>query len=257
MTLEATRPFSPPAPRVPAEIGAAAIRIQVVDATDTQEATMRQVVTPRVEIDHDDRHVTLISQGLSLREERRTVGERAVMIEVAARYRRGEGAIKQSYRYLVFANAEEREGAGAIYAVRLPMGAWTPGDPDVCLAWLGRGGLQQGDFVLLPRKAVPAGAAEISPPPARSFWQSAAANMKRIWQDAVGEAEAEVDEWTRLIGRHDPRGMRLFKKEERLYLLAGSDTVVLHPEHAPLAVPAGAYEVAEDRATRYWRKAID
>jgi hypothetical protein len=66
-----------------------------------------------------------------------------------------------------------------------------------------------------------------------------------------------MDEWTRLIGRHDPKDARLFRKDGRLFLMATEDTVVEHPEHAPLSLPKGVYEVVEDRATSYWRKAID
>ncbi|MNU10401.1 hypothetical protein D3C72_2575250 [compost metagenome] len=49
----------------------------------------------------------------------------------------------------------------------------------------------------------------------------------------------------------------VYRKESRLYLVAPHDTEVEHPEHATLVVPAGTYEVVEDRASSYWRKAID
>jgi hypothetical protein len=231
--------------------------IQVVNALHLQEATLRKVVTPEVVVDQLTKKVTLTSRGLSLTEEKRVMGDRAAIIEVAARYRRGEGAIKQSYRYLVFENHEERDGEGAVYAVRLPMGSWTPTDPDICLEWLGRGGFQQGDFVLLPRKVVPVDAVEVEKPAHRSFWAMAAENFRRILTETVGECQAEMDEWTRLIGRHDPKDARLFNKDGRMFLVAEKATVVEHPEHAPLSLPAGVYEVVEDRATSYWRKAID
>ena len=164
MTLEAMRPIAAPAIEAPTRNRARAIAIEVVNATHLQEATIRKVVTPHLEIDHDAKRVRFVSQGLSLTEEKRTEGETAVIIELAARYRRGEGAIRQCYRYLVFENAAERDGLGNVYAVRLPMGAWAPTDPDICLEWLGRGGFQQGDFVLLPRTALPADAAEVPRP---------------------------------------------------------------------------------------------
>lgn len=254
MTLEAMRPITPVAER-PVET-AADLTIRVVNGVNLQEATMRQVITPKVEVDHDARHVRLISQGLGLTEEKRTVGDRAVLIEVAARYRRGEGAIKQCYRYLVFLNPDERDGRGNLYAVRLPMGAWAPADPDICYEWLGRGGFQQGDFVLLPRKAIPSGSEEVPRPKARSRWEMAAESFRRILNETMGE-DTPLDEWTRLIGRHDPKEARLFKKEARVFLVVERDTQVLHPEHAPMSLPAGNYEVVEDRSTSYWRKAID
>lgn len=257
MTLEAMRPVTPAAPATDRpQTRPADLTIRVVNGVNLQEATMRQVITPLVEYDHDNRVVQLISQGLGLTEEKRTVGERAVLIEVAARYRRGEGAIKQCYRYLVFLNPDEREGKGNLYAVRLPMGAWAPSDPDICYEWLGRGGFQQGDFVLLPRKGMPSGCEEVARPKARSMWEMAAESFRRILNETMGE-ETQMDEWTRLIGRHDPKDARLFKKENRLFLLVEKDTVVNHPEHAPMALPAGNYEVVEDRSTSYWRKAID
>lgn len=255
MTLEALRPISPPAPEVTRE-SPASIRIEVVNALNMQEATLRKVITPLVEIDQDTRTVRVTSQGLGLTEERRVEGQRALMLEVAARYRRGTGGIKQSYRYLIFANPEERGGLGNVYAVRLPMGTWTPEDPDTCLEWLGRGGYQQGDFVLLPRKRLPSGSEEIPRPKARSFWQAAADSMKRLMAETLGEAPT-MDEWTRLIGRHDPKKTHLYRKDGRIFLHAPADTVVEHPEHATLTLPAGIYEVVEDRATSYWRKAID
>ncbi|HEY9721130.1 MAG TPA: hypothetical protein V6D47_03905 [Oscillatoriaceae cyanobacterium] len=256
MTLEALRPpLSPTTPEIARE-RTTTIRIEVVNALNMQEATLRRVITPMVEIDQESRVVRVTSQGLGLTEERRVEGERATLLEVAARYRRGTGGIKQSYRYLIFLNAEERGGKGTVYAVRLPMGTWTPDEPDTCLDWLGRGGFQQGDFVLLPRKRLPVDAEEIPRPQARSFWQSAAESMRRLMQETLGEAPT-MDEWTRLIGRHDPKDTLLYRKDGRLFLHAPADTEVLHPEHATLALPAGIYEVVEDRATSYWRKAID
>ena len=259
MTLEAMRPLTPPQPRTaPARPRLTDFRLEVVNKVDLQEATIRKVVTPRVELDQEARVVRLVSQGLSLTEERRLVGDRAVMIEVAARYRRGEGAIKQAYRYLVFLNPEERDGEGNLYAVRLPMGAWSPSDPDVAHEWLGRGGHQQGDFVLLPRKALPEGATMVERPQARSFWQTAAESFRRILQETMcTEDEPVMDEWTRLIGRHNPKEGTLYKLDQRVFLVVEQDTVVEHPEHAPMALPGGIYEVVEDRATSYWRKAID
>lgn len=257
MTLEAMRPLTPPVGRVQATPELVNFNVQVVNAINLQEATLRKVVTPQVDVDQATKAVRITSQGLSLTEEKRVFGERAMTIEVAARYRRGEGAIRQSYRYLVFENAEEREGEGNLYAIRLPMGSWTPSDPDICLEWLGRGGHQQGDFVLLPRKGLPPEAEEIQKPQSRSFWAMAAENFRKLLTETVGECQAEMDEWTRLIGRHDPKDARLYRKETRLFLVADADTVVQHPEHAPLALPQGVYEVVEDRATSYWRKAID
>lgn len=253
MTLEAMRPLA--APVVPAQ--GLRFTIQVVNAINLQEATLRKVVTPEVTVDQETKTVVITSKGLSLTEEKRVLGERAALIEVAARYRRGEGAIRQQYRYLVFENAAERDGLGNVYAIRLPMGSWTPNDPDICLEWLGRGGFQQGDFVLLPRKVVPVDAEEIERPKNRSFWEMAADNFRRLLQETVGECQPEMDEWTRLIGRHDPKDARLFRKDGRLFLLVEADTQVEHPEHATLSLPKGVYEVVEDRATSYWRKAID
>lgn len=257
MTLEAMRPFATPPVEAPARPGVRAIAIEVVNATNLQEATIRRVVTPQIEIDHDEKRVRFVSQGLSLTEEKRTEGEAAVIIELAARYRRGEGAIRQCYRFLVFENAAERDGLGNVYAVRLPMGAWAPTDPDICLEWLGRGGHQQGDFVLLPRTGLPAEATEVPRPRKRKFWEMAADHFRRVLAETVGDGDHNLDEWTRLIGRHDPQDAQLFRKDNRLFVVALSDTVVLHPEHAPMALPAGHYEVVEDRATSYWRKAID
>ncbi|MFN3429470.1 MAG: hypothetical protein ACK46X_05925 [Candidatus Sericytochromatia bacterium] len=257
MTLEAMRPLPPvaPAPAVPAR--QLDFKIQVVNAINLQEATLRKVVTPELVVDQDTKTIQIVSRGLSLTEEKRQFGDRAAMIEVAARYRRGEGAIRQSYRYLVFENPEERDGLGNLYAIRLPMGSWTPNDPDICLEWLGRGGFQQGDFVLLPRKVLPVGSMEVEQPQTRGFWQMAAENFRKLLTETVGECQPEMDEWTRLIGRHDPKDARLYRKDDRLFLVAEADTVVEHPEHAPLALPQGVYEVVEDRATSYWRKAID
>jgi hypothetical protein len=253
MTLEAMRSLSlPTAPATGRQF-----TIQVVNAINLQEATLRKVVVPKLEVDQETKTVRIVSQGLSLTEERRAVGDRAAMIEVAARYRRGEGAIRQQYRYLVFENADERDGEGTLYAIRLPMGSWTPNDPDICLEWLGRGGHQQGDFVLLPRKVVPVDAEEVERPKNRSFWELAADNFRRLIHETIGECQPEMDEWTRLIGRHDPKDARLFRKDGRLFLLVEADTVVEHPEHATLSLPKGVYEVVEDRATSYWRKAID
>lgn len=227
------------------------VTITVVNHPHFEEATLRKVVQPRIEIDQEQRHVSLVSQGLSLTEEKRTEGQTAILIEVAARYRRGEGAIKQVYRYLVFTEN------GTIYCQRLPMGSWAPSDPDVCLEWLGRGGLQQGDFVLLPRKRIPADAVEVPRPEKPSFWKRAVEGVKSLIGESLLEEELQTSEWHRLIGRHNPVDCRVYKHGQRLYLVAPHATVVEHPEHATLKIPAGSYEIVEDRATSYWRKAID
>lgn len=236
-----------PAPATLAPI-AQRVRVRVVNVPNFQEATLRKVITPRPEIDQATAEVVLVSQGLSLTEERRTEGQDAILIEIAARYRRGEGAIKQLYRYLVF------QENGTTYCQRLPMGAWAPGEPDECFAWLGRGGLQQGDFVLLPRKRLPAGAERVPRPRVEPLWRRAIEGLKHLVADPFLE---EPDDWTRMIGRHDPVGCEVHRKEQRLFLVAPEDTRVEHPEHATLTLPAGVYEIVEDRASSYWRKAID
>lgn len=238
-------------------LSAESLTVSIRDATHQEEATIRRVVTPELSYDHDARTVTIAGRGLSLREEARVVGEEALLITLAARYKRGKGAIQQRYRYLVFGNAEEREGKGALYAVRLPMGAWAPEDPDTALAWLGRGGLQQGDFVLLSRKRLPTRAAEVPRPAQQPFWQRAKASLQRFVSETLGEGTSQPDAWEARIGRHRPRAGRLFAFEDRTYFLAERPTVIDHPEHAALQVPEGLYEVVEDRATAYWREAID
>jgi hypothetical protein len=254
MAIELT-PTTTPVPEAIAQVTlpppvSERVTVQVLNVPNFQEATLRRVITPRVEIDQATGHVTLASQGLSLSEERRVAGQEALLIEVAARYRRGEGAIKQLYRYLVF------QENGTTYCQRLPMGSWAPSDPDHCLEWLGRGGLQQGDFVLLPRKRLPADAVEVERPKKAPLWQRAVEGFRQfvadVWTDEDGGSE-----WERLIGRHDPVGCEVFRRENRLYLVAPTDTRVQHPEHATLSVPAGVYEIVEDRASSYWRKAID
>jgi hypothetical protein len=227
------------------------VTLRVQNQPHFEEATLRKVVQPRVEVDQASRVVTLISQGLSLSEEKRTEGATAILIEVAARYRRGEGAIKQLYRYLVFMEN------GTVYCQRLPMGSWAPSDPDVCLEWLGRGGFQQGDFVLLPRKRIPSEAVEIARPEKASFWKRAVDGMKSLIGETMLEDELNTSEWHRLIGRHNPVDCRVYQHANRLYLAAPHATVVEHPEHATLTIPAGDYEIVEDRASSYWRKAID
>lgn len=227
------------------------VSLQVLNHPHFEEATLRKVIQPRIEIDQASRVVSLVSQGLSLTEEKRTAGTTAILIEVAARYRRGEGAIKQLYRYLVFTEN------GTIYCQRLPMGAWAPSDPDVCLDWLGRGGLQQGDFVLLPRKRIPSEAVEIPRPEKTPLWKRALDGMKSLIGDPLLEDELASSDWHRLIGRHNPVDCQVFQHANRLYLLAPHATIVEHPEHATLKIPAGQYEIVEDRASSYWRKAID
>ena len=227
------------------------VTLRVVNHPHFEEATLRKVIQPRVEVDQAERVVSLVSQGLSLTEEKRTEGTTAILIEVAARYRRGEGAIKQLYRYLVFTEN------GTVYCQRLPMGSWAPSDPDVCLEWLGRGGFQQGDFVLLPRKRIPSEAVEIPRPEKASFWKRAVDGMRSLIGESMLEDELQTSEWQRLIGRHNPVDCRVYQHANRLYLVAPHDTVVEHPEHATLKIPAGAYEIVEDRASSYWRKAID
>ncbi len=227
------------------------LTLRVLNHPNFEEATLRQVVQPRIDIDPATRDICLVSQGLSLTEEKREIGETAILIEVAARYRRGEGAIKQLYRYLVFTEN------GTLYCQRLPMGSWAPSDPDVCLEWLGRGGHQQGDFVLLPRKRIPAEAVEIARPAKASFWKRAVDGMKTLIGETMLEEALNSSDWHRLIGRHDPVGCRVYQQGERLYLTAPGDTVVEHPEHATMTIPAGDYEIVEDRASSYWRKAID
>lgn len=223
--------------------------IQVKNVPNFQEATLRTVITPRIEIDQETKTVSIVSQGLTLTEEKRLEGLQAMLVEVAARYRHGEGSIKQQYRYLVF---EENQH---LYCQRLPMGSWAPGDPDVCFEWLGRGGLQQGDFVLLPRKKIPNDAMRIERPSGENggLWQK----VRSFIGEAFLDEEAATSEWERLIGRHDPVECEVYRKDNRLYLKAERDTEVRHPEHATLSIPAGVYEIVEDRASSYWRKAID
>lgn len=222
-----------------------------------EEATLRHVLTPQVRLNHDGRLVTFVSRGLSLVEEERRVGAEAMLLTLAARYKRGAGAVSQRYRYLVFANAAEREGRGALYAVRLPMGTWAPEEPDTALAWLGRGGLQQGDFVLLKRARLPLRAVEVPRPARQPFWQRAKGGLRRFMAELTDAGAPDPDAWEARIGRHRPRAGRLYAFEERTYFLAEAPTTIDHPEHAALAVPAGLYEVVEDRATAYWRQAID
>jgi len=227
------------------------VAIRILNTPNFQEATLRKLITPKIEVDQADSLVSIISQGLSLTEEKRAEGHEAILIEVAARYRRGEGAIKQLYRYLVF-----QENC-TTYCQRLPMGSWAPADPDTCFEWLGRGGFQQGDFVLLPRKRLPSGVTEIERPKALSVWRRAVENLKNLFSDTLFNDEVMNTEWGRLIGRHNPVGCAVYRKDNRLYLEAPQDTVVQHPEHATLNVPKGVYEIVEDRASSYWRKAID
>ncbi|MBI6546035.1 MAG: hypothetical protein HY692_04530, partial [Cyanobacteria bacterium NC_groundwater_1444_Ag_S-0.65um_54_12] len=227
------------------------VAVRIVNQADFQEATLRKVITPRVEIAEAGNEVRLISQGLSLSEERRISGREALLIEVAARYRRGEGAIKQIYRYLVFAENNK------IYCQRLPMGSWAPSDPDICLEWLGRSGLQQGDFVLLPRKRLPPDALPVPRPDRGNLLKRTMAAIQTFIGEALLEEEVNVPDWNRIIGRHDPVDCQLYKRDARYYLVAPHDTVSNHPEHAQLRIPEGYYEVVEDRASSYWRKAID
>lgn len=240
--------------QAPAEVEAPIterVTLKVVNQPNFEEATLRKVIQPRVDLDQEAQEVCLVSQGLSLTEERRSEGRTAILIEVAARYRRGEGAIKQLYRYLVFTEN------GTVYCQRLPMGSWAPSDPDVCLEWLGRGGLQQGDFVLLPRKRIPSQAVEIPRPAKPTFWRRAVDGVMSLIGEPELEDALQTSEWQRLIGRHDPVDCRVYQHASRLYLVAPHDTVVEHPEHATLKIPAGSYEIVEDRASSYWRKAID
>lgn len=225
------------------------VTIQVLNAPNFQEATLRKLITPRVEVEQNARRVSITSQGLSLTEERRTNGQEAILLEVAARYRHGEGAIKQLYRYLIFMEN------GTTYCQRLPMGSWAPTDPDICLEWLGRGGLQQGDFVLLPRTRLPNGCLELKRPQRNAF-QRAMEGVKAFIGETLLDDDGNSD-WERLIGRHNPVDCRIYKRENRLYLEAPHDTRSIHPEHAPLSIPKGVYEIVEDRASSYWRKAID
>lgn len=227
------------------------VAIRVLNVPNFQEATLRKLITPKIEVEQAEHVVSIISQGLSLTEERRAVGEDAILIEVAARYRRGEGAIKQLYRYLVF------QENGTTYCQRLPMGSWAPSEPDTCFEWLGRGGFQQGDFVLLPRKRLPQGVVEIERPKAIGFWKRAVDGLKNLLSDSMFDEEVMSSEWGKLIGRHNPVDCTVYRKDNRLYLVAPHATVVEHPEHATLSVPAGTYEIVEDRASSYWRKAID
>ncbi len=227
------------------------VAIRVLNTPNFQEATLRKLITPKIEVDQAEGLVSIVSQGLSLTEEKRTEGDEAILIEVAARYRRGEGAIKQLYRFLVF------QENGTTYCQRLPMGSWAPTDPDTCFEWLGRGGHQQGDFVLLPRKRLPSGVIEIERPKALSAWKRAVENLKNLFSDSLFNDEVMSTEWGRLIGRHNPVDCTVYRKDNRLYLVAPHDTEVQHPEHATLSIPKGTYEIVEDRASSYWRKAID
>jgi hypothetical protein len=227
------------------------ISFEVVNEQVEREARFRHVITPRIAIDQTARHIQLISQGLSLTEERRSCGQEAIMLEVAARYRRGEGAIRQHYRYLLFTENSKA------YCQRLPMGAWAPADPDLCLEWLGRGGLQQGDFVLLPRKRLPATAVEIPRPARGNLLQRLSDGFQHFVGEVILDEQVATSDWEHVIGRHDPQGCRLFRNQARHYLLAPTDTVSRHPEHEVLEIPEGLYEVVEDRASSYWRQAID
>lgn len=255
MALEIRRPLPIVAPQAEAPPVAPSIAdrvtVRVVNLANFQEATLRKFVTPKVEVDQDLGEVQIVSRGLSLTEERRAVGTEAILLEVAARYRRGEGAIKQIYRYLVFTEN------GTTYCQRLPMGSWAPTDPDICFEWLGRGGLQQGDFVLLPRKRLPPGAVEVKRPPKGTAIQRAMAVVQQFISEALLDDDGARSEWERLIGRHDPVDCRLYKKDARIYLEAPTDTVSNHPEHAQMPIPQGVYEIVEDRASSYWRRAID
>ncbi len=255
MALEISRPLSivdPLAAAPPYEQTIAdRVKVRVVNVANFQEATLRKLVTPQVDIDQDRGDVRITSSGLSLTEERRSIGKEAILLEVAARYRRGEGAIKQIYRYLVFTEN------GTTYCQRLPMGSWAPTDPDICLEWLGRGGLQQGDFVLLPLRRLPTGAAEIKRPPKPTALMRAVVAVQQFIAEALLDDDAGRSEWERLIGRHEPEDCQLFKKDARVYLVAPHDTVSSHPEHAQLRIPEGTYEIVEDRASAYWKRAID
>jgi hypothetical protein len=258
MALDVSRPvvptggievtIRPPEPRPPL---AERVRITVQNRPNFQEATLRRVITPKIEIDQDLGEILIASQGLSRTEERRLVGEEAILVEVAARYRRGEGSIKQVYRYLVFTEN------GTTYCQRLPMGSWPPVEPDECLEWLGRGGLQQGDFVLLPRRRLPDAAVEVPRPKRGSLIDKAVSALQAFIGEALLDDPTPGTEWERAIGRHDPAECQLYRKDARYYLVAPQDTVSNHPEHAPLRIPEGVYEVVEDRATAFWRKAID
>lgn len=260
MALEVKRPLIPrevvevtvPPPKAPAAppIGER-VTLKVVNIPNFQEATLRKVISPKIEISQETGEIRLISQGLCLSEERRVVGREALLIELAARYRRGEGSIKQLYRYLVFTEN------GTAYCQRLPMGSWPPSDPDECFEWLGRGGFQQGDFVLLPRKRMPAGAVEVLRPKRGSIFEKAVSALQSFIGEALLDDPAPATEWERAIGRHDPADCSLFRKDARYYLVAPHDTVSNHPEHAQLRIPQGIYEVVEDRASAFWRKAID
>ncbi|MBM3268626.1 MAG: hypothetical protein FJZ01_13340 [Candidatus Sericytochromatia bacterium] len=259
MALDVSRPVIPtgavtvtipPPETAPPPIGER-VRIKVINHPNFQEATLRRLITPKIEIDQESREIQIISQGLTLTEERRLIGQEAILIEVAARYRRGEGSIKQVYRYLLFTEN------GTAYCQRLPMGAWPPSDPDECLEWLGRGGLQQGDFVLLPRKRLPAGCVEVPRPKRGTILEKAVSAIQQFIGEALLDDVAPASEWERAIGRHDPADCLLYRKDARYYLAAPHDTVSNHPEHARLEIPEGVYEVVEDRASAFWRKAID
>ncbi len=260
MALETRRPLIPrqalevtiPPPQAPVQppIGER-VSLKVVNVPNFQEATLRRVISPKVEIEQDSGDIRLISQGLCLTEERRVIGQEAMLVEVAARYRRGEGSIKQVYRFLAFTEN------GTAYCQRLPMGSWPPSDPDECLEWLGRGGFQQGDFVLLPRKRMPAGSVEIGRPKKGSLFEKAVSALQTFIGEALLDDPAPATEWERAIGRHDPVDCVLWRRDARYYLVAPHDTVSNHPEHAQLKIPEGVYEVVEDRASAFWRKAID
>ncbi len=259
MALDVSRPVIPPQAvevTIPPPIKPLApigerVRVKVGNTPNFQEATLRRVITPMVEIDQDLGEIKILSQGLTLTEERRLVGHEAILIEVAARYRRGEGSIKQVYRFLVFTEN------GTAYCQRLPMGAWPPSEPDECLEWLGRGGLQQGDFVLLPRKRLPAGSTDVARPKKGTIIEKAVSAIQAFIGEALLDEPAPASEWERAIGRHDPVDCELFRKDARYYLVAPHDTVSNHPEHTQLEIPEGIYEVVEDRASAFWRKAID
>lgn len=229
------------------------VSLRVVNLPDFQEATLRKVILPKIEIDQASMEIRIISRGLCLTEDRRVVGHEAILIEVAARYRHGAGSIKQVYRYLVFTENNKA------YCQRLPMGTWPPSDPDNCLEWLGRGGLQQGDFVLLPRKQLPEDAIEIPRPKKGNLIERTVTALQTFIGEALlDEPTTTNSEWERTIGRHNPEGCELYCKENvRYYLVAPRDTVSNHPEHAQLRIPEGIYEIVEDRASAFWRKAID
>ncbi|GEM_PF-1608476 len=229
------------------------ISIRISNVINLQEATLRKTITPKIEIDQEAMNIRLVSQGLLLTEERRVVGVEAILIEVAARYRRGAGSIKQIYRYLVFSEN------GKAYCQRLPMGSWPPIGADECLEWLGRGGLQQGDFVLLPRKRLPEDVVEIPRPKQVNILEKTASAIQTFFREAFLDDSIEQPEWERTIGRHNPVDCRLLSHSAsgRYYLVAPHDTVSNHPEHAQLKVPEGMYEIVEDRASAFWRNAID